>query len=91
MPREQAGVAAAIASTSRQVGGALGIAVLGAAVSSASGANFAEASRAGWWIIMGLGVAVLTLGLVTTGKWARSTTARVAMHLEPPVAATMAR
>jgi EmrB/QacA subfamily drug resistance transporter len=91
MPREQAGVAAAIASTSRQVGGALGVAVLGAAVSSASGANFAEASHVGWWIIVGLGLVVLTLGLVTTGRWARSTTERVAPHIEPPVAARMAR
>jgi MFS family permease len=95
MPREQAGVAAAIASTSRQVGGALGVAVIGAAVSSGAGAGagagFAEASHAGWWIIVGLGVAVLVLGLVTTGRWARSTTERVAAHIDPPRAARMAR
>ncbi|WP_433359564.1 MFS transporter [Actinoplanes sp. CA-142083] len=91
MPREQAGVAAAIASTSRQVGGALGVAVLGAAVASAGGADFAARSRIGWWIIVGLGVVVLVLGLVTTGKWARGTTERVAPHMEPPVAARMAR
>ena len=35
MPRAQAGVAAAIASTSRQVGQSLGVAVVGAAVTSA--------------------------------------------------------
>ncbi|MFF5076685.1 MFS transporter [Actinoplanes sp. NPDC000266] len=73
MPREQAGVAAAIASTSRQVGTSLGVAVIGAVVAGGS-ANFAEASHAGWWIIVGLGVAVLVLALVTTGRWARSTT-----------------
>jgi hypothetical protein len=66
MPREQAGVAAANASTSRQVGSALGVAVIGAAVSGSSAAGFAGASHAGWWIIVGLGAAVLTLGLVTT-------------------------
>jgi EmrB/QacA subfamily drug resistance transporter len=77
MPREQAGVAAAIASTSRQVGGALGVAVLGAAV-SATDKGFAEASRTGWWIIVCLGAVVLALGLVTTGRWARATTDRVA-------------
>jgi EmrB/QacA subfamily drug resistance transporter len=91
MPREQAGVAAAIASTSRQVGGALGVAVIGATISSGAGAGFAEASHAGWWIIVGLGVAVLVLGLVTTGRWARSTTERVAAHIDSPAAARMAR
>jgi EmrB/QacA subfamily drug resistance transporter len=90
MPREQAGVAAAIASTSRQVGGALGVAVIGAAVASGTD-GFAEASHAGWWIISGLGVAVLVLGLVTTGRWARSTVERAAVAAEPPVAATIAR
>ncbi|XVV09234.1 MFS transporter [Actinoplanes sp. CA-131856] len=73
MPREQAGVAAAIASTSRQVGTSLGVAVIGAVVAGGT-ANFAEASHAGWWIIVGLGVAVLLLALITTGRWARSTT-----------------
>ncbi|WP_433290723.1 MFS transporter [Actinoplanes sp. CA-030573] len=90
MPREQAGVAAAIASTSRQVGGALGVAVIGAAVSSATNADFAVASRTGWWIITGLGVAVLVLGLVTTGRWARSTTERVAAAIESPAPAAVA-
>jgi EmrB/QacA subfamily drug resistance transporter len=90
MPREQAGVAAAIASTSRQVGGALGVAVLGAAVSTATGADFAARSRTGWWIIVALGAVVLVLGLVTTGKWARATTERVAVHTEPPMAAKIA-
>ena len=90
MPREQAGVAAAIASTSRQVGGALGVAVLGAVVSSATGGDFATRSRAGWWIVAGLGAVVLILGLVTTGRWARSTTERVAPRPAPAVAAKLA-
>jgi EmrB/QacA subfamily drug resistance transporter len=81
MPRSQAGVAAAIASTSRQVGGTLGVAVIGAAVAGGHG-GFATASRIGWWIIVGLGVAVLVLGLVTTGAWARSTTSRVVLEEE---------
>jgi MFS family permease len=91
MPREQAGVAAAIASTSRQVGGALGVAVIGAAVAAGYGAGFAEASHAGWWIISGLGAAVLVLGLVTTGRWARSTTERAAVPAEAAEPARMAR
>ncbi|MEV4639967.1 MFS transporter [Actinoplanes sp. NPDC049548] len=81
MPRAQAGVAAAIASTSRQVGAALGVAVIGAAVASGldgpSAAHFAEASRAGWWIMAGCGVAVLVLGLASTGRRARATAVRV--------------
>jgi EmrB/QacA subfamily drug resistance transporter len=76
MPLSQAGVAAAIASTSRQVGGTLGVAVLGAAIAGGS-KNLAVATHIGWWIIVGLGLAVLALGLATTGKWARSTTERV--------------
>ncbi|GIF22385.1 EmrB/QacA subfamily drug resistance transporter [Actinoplanes tereljensis] len=87
MPREQAGVAAAIASTSRQVGGALGVAVIGAAVAGNAGAGFAEASHAGWWIMSGLGAAVLVLGLVTTGKWARGTVERAAVQTSPAEAA----
>jgi EmrB/QacA subfamily drug resistance transporter len=96
MPRSQAGVAAAIASTSRQVGQSLGVAVVGAAVTSAMhgplGVNFAQASHVGWWIITGCGAAVLVLGVVTTGRWALGTAARTAASItsdEPrlPVAA----
>jgi len=90
MPREQAGVAAAIASTSRQVGGTRLLAVLGAVVSSASGGDFAARSHAGWWIIAALGAVVLTLGLVTTGRWARATTDRVAVRPAAPMAAKLA-
>ncbi|MGW4948484.1 DHA2 family efflux MFS transporter permease subunit [Actinoplanes sp. NPDC004185] len=81
MPRAQAGVAAAIASTSRQVGAALGVAVVGAAVvsglSGATAQQFAGASRTGWWILFGCGLAVLALGLATTGRRARATAAPV--------------
>ncbi|MFI7544028.1 DHA2 family efflux MFS transporter permease subunit [Actinoplanes sp. NPDC049599] len=79
MPRARAGVAAAIASTSRQVGTALGVAVVGAAVASGlagpEATGFAEASRTGWWILLGCGLAVLVLGVATTGRRARSTAA----------------
>jgi hypothetical protein len=79
MPTSQAGVAAAILSTSRQVGQALGVAVIGSTVTSALsggslGAGFATASRVGWWIISGCGLAVLVVGLVSTSRWARRTT-----------------
>ena len=75
MPRAQAGVAAAIASTSRQIGQTLGVAVVGALVSSAlqgeARLDFAVASRAGWWVLAGCGAVVLVLGLVATTSWAR--------------------
>jgi EmrB/QacA subfamily drug resistance transporter len=87
MPRAQAGVAAAIASTSRQVGLSLGVAVIGSAVVSALAgsfrAGFPAASHAGWWIVTGCGAAVLLLGLLTSGRWARGTAQRTADRLMP--------
>ncbi len=58
MPRAQAGVAAAIATTSRQVGQTLGVAVVGA-------------TAAAWWVLVACGAAVLALGLVATSAGAR--------------------
>jgi EmrB/QacA subfamily drug resistance transporter len=88
MPRSQAGVAAGIASTSRQVGSTLGVAVLGSAVlSSLHGSlrlGFVDASRVSWWIIAGCGVAILLVGLATSGRWAQSTAERTAARLMPP-------
>jgi EmrB/QacA subfamily drug resistance transporter len=87
MPRAQAGVAAAIASTSRQVGASLGVAVLGSVVtgrivgSFASG--FATASHLGWYIMAGDGVAVLCLAFITTSGWARRTS--TTLTLSAPV------
>jgi EmrB/QacA subfamily drug resistance transporter len=82
MPVSQAGVAAAVASTSRQVGQSLGIAVVGSVVTSAVHGplrvGFASASHPGWLIIVGCGMAVLVLGFITTGRWARQTAAGVA-------------
>jgi EmrB/QacA subfamily drug resistance transporter len=89
MPRSQAGVAAGIASTSRQVGSTLGVAVLGSSVlSSLHGSSlrlgFVDASQVGWWILAGCGVAILLVGLATTGRWARDTAERTAASLMPP-------
>ncbi|MEW1861417.1 MFS transporter [Streptomyces sp. NPDC088194] len=77
MPRAQSGVAAAVASTSRQVGQALGVAVLGAALAAGLHAG-------AWWIITGCGAAVLLLGILTTGRWARGTAERTASELMAP-------
>jgi EmrB/QacA subfamily drug resistance transporter len=92
MPRAQAGVAAGIASTSRQVGSSLGVAVIGSAVVSglhgAFASSFASASHVGWWIIAGAGAAVLALGVVSSGAWATSTAAQVIARTADPVPAT---
>ncbi len=85
MPASQAGVAAAIASTSRQVGATLGIAVLGSLAAGATagtvGPSFPAATHASWWVLVGLGVAALILGIVTTTQWANQTARRTAKRL----------
>lgn len=85
MPRSQAGVAAAVASTSRQIGQSLGVAVIGALVTSAVAGPFATgfpaASHIGWWIIAGCGLAILLLGILTTTGRARRSAARTAERL----------
>ena len=84
MPPAQAGVAAAVASSSRQTGQSLGVAICGAvAVSTAGGAaGIADASHAGWWIVAGCGTAIVALALLSTGAWARGTAARAAALLQ---------
>jgi EmrB/QacA subfamily drug resistance transporter len=85
MPPAQAGVAAAVATTSRQVGITLGVAVLGAVAGAATNPGFAHATRPGWWIVATLGLAVAALGYVTTSGWAMETARRTAQRLEEPV------
>ncbi|MGV9311401.1 MFS transporter [Streptomyces sp. NPDC003691] len=97
MPRAQAGVAAAVASTSRQIGQTLGVAVIGtvlaAGVSLGLGTvarsagrteAFLDASRPAWWIIAGCGAVVLLVGAATTGRWARRTALGCAARLQEP-------
>ena len=85
MPPQQAGVAAGIASTSRQIGQSLGVAVIGSVVTSVMVGplriGFPVASHVGWWILTGCGLAVLGVGLLTSGRWARGTAARTAALL----------
>jgi len=96
MPRAQAGVAAAIASTSRQVGQTLGVAVVGALLAAAAGVavdstahggaagdRLAAASHTGWWLLSGCGVVILVLGFVVTSRRAHATAERTAHLLNP--------
>jgi EmrB/QacA subfamily drug resistance transporter len=76
MPPAQAGVAAAVATTSRQVGITLGVAVFGAVVAGGLSSGFAEATRPGWWIVAALGLAVAALGYVTTARLPAKISAR---------------
>ena len=79
MPLSQAGVAAAIASTARQVGAALGVAVSGTVVtaSHAHGLDYTRATHPIWWMMTGCGAFILLLGWVSSTAWARATTSRV--------------
>ncbi len=95
MPPSQAGVAAAVASTSRQVGSTLGVAVLGALAGgglAVIGPSFAASTHASWWVVVGLGFVVLALALLTTTTWAKETARATAERFrEPGPAATPAR
>jgi EmrB/QacA subfamily drug resistance transporter len=76
MPADQAGVAAAVASTSRLVGISLGVAIIGSIVvssRSAGGGSIAAASHPGWWICVACGAAVVVMAFLTTTERALNT------------------
>ena len=87
MPRAQAGVAAAIATTSRQVGQTLGVAIVGAIVTSrvaGSGhPDLSPASHPAWWTLTALGGVVLLLGFTATTGRATASARRTAARLNP--------
>lgn len=89
MPRSQAGVASAIASTSRQIGQSLGVAVVGSIVTAGLVGNFEagfiDAARPAWTVMLCAGVVVLILAVVTTGGWARGTAHAVASRSKESV------
>jgi MFS family permease len=87
MPREQAGVASAVATTSRQFGQTLGVAVVGAIVASAAGgadaAGLPAAAHPAWWLLTALGAVVLVVGFAATTCRAKASARRVAGELNP--------
>ena len=84
MPRAQAGVAAALATTSRQVGQTLGVAVVGAIVASAvGGAGLSAAGHPAWWTLAACSTIVLLLGLAATTGRAQASARRTAAELNP--------
>ncbi|OBK81627.1 MFS transporter [Mycobacterium sp. 1164985.4] len=86
MPTDRAGAASAIASTSRQVGVSIGVALCGSVAGGAlvaMGPDFAVVTRPLWFICAALGVAIIVLGWYSTsGRALRS-----ADRLEPLVTA----
>jgi len=82
MPKAQAGLAAAVASTSRQIGASLGVALAGTILGAHIHSGFAEASHPFWWLITGGGVTVLLLAWLSNSRWARDTTRHAAHLLE---------
>ena len=94
MPTAQAGVAAAVASTSRQVGSALGVAVLGSLVTSRVvppvSTGFTAAATPAWIVISVCGVLVLALGIVSTTNWAKGTASRTAEYFAEPASTPLA-
>ena len=81
MPRSMAGVATSLASAGRQTGTTMGVAISGAIVGSAlarGGTAFTGAERGVWWLVLGLGVGIVVLGLLSTGRWAAGTAGRAA-------------
>jgi EmrB/QacA subfamily drug resistance transporter len=90
MPTDRAGAASAVASTSRQVGVSLGVAVCGSIAGAAlatAGADFAVAARPLWVICALLGVTIVVLGVYSTSPRAL----RSAERLAPLIAGTDAR
>jgi EmrB/QacA subfamily drug resistance transporter len=84
MPLSQAGVAAAIASTGRQVGAALGVAISGSVVAAArkSGVDFTTATHPIWWIMTSCGAIVIFLAWASNTNYAHTSTERIKSLLE---------
>jgi EmrB/QacA subfamily drug resistance transporter len=82
MPPSQAGVASSVASTSRQVGMTLGVAVIGAiagaGITGRIGPAFAAGTHPAWWLMAAFALAILGLGVLTTTRWALETAERTA-------------
>jgi EmrB/QacA subfamily drug resistance transporter len=87
MPTDRAGAASAVASTSRQVGVSVGVALCGSVLGSAlstTGGDFAVAARPLWLICAGLGVVILALGLYSTSARALRSADRLAPLIAGP-------
>ncbi|MGV9826992.1 MFS transporter [Gordonia sp. NPDC003429] len=87
MPRHRAGAASAVASTSRQIGVSLGVALAGSVTglaTSATGAHFTDAMDTMWYIVIGFSATILALGVASTTTWAHRTADAVSRGLIEP-------
>jgi EmrB/QacA subfamily drug resistance transporter len=85
MPRSMAGLAGSLASTGRQTGTALGVAISGTIIGAglAQGRTaFTAAAHGVWWTVLALGAGIVVFGLVSTGRWASRTAVRAAALFE---------
>ncbi|HEY3253273.1 MAG TPA: MFS transporter [Polyangiaceae bacterium] len=86
MPRSHAGLASAVATTSRQVGASLGVALAGSlagtGLESAHRPDFAAATHVFFWVSAAMGMAIVVLGIASTGARARASAARVSSLLD---------
>ncbi len=86
MPTDRAGAASAVASTSRQVGVSLGVALCGSVAGAAlagAGTDFAAAARPLWFICAVLGATIFALGIFATTDRATRSADRLAPLIEP--------
>jgi EmrB/QacA subfamily drug resistance transporter len=95
MPNSRAGVAAGLASTSRQVGGTLGVAVIGSVLNTnlhGAGipAGFVAASHSAYLIVTGCSAAVIALGFGVSSARARRSGVRAAAWIDSENAAAEA-
>jgi len=88
MPLSQAGVAAGAASTSRQTGTAIGVALAGtltgAGAATTLGASFATDTHPLWWMVVGIGATIAVLGVASSSPWAHRSSERIRQLLEEP-------
>ncbi|TXL60873.1 MFS transporter [Aeromicrobium terrae] len=66
MPPSMTGTAASLASTGRQVGISLGVAVAGSIVGASRGRSFTDTTQAVWWMVLCLGTVIVVLGVLST-------------------------
>jgi EmrB/QacA subfamily drug resistance transporter len=87
MPTDRAGAASAVASTSRQVGVSVGVALCGSlagAALAATNADFTAAARPLWLVCAGFGMIIAVLAVVSTSPRAVRSEKRLAPLIAEP-------
>lgn len=85
MPRDRAGAASAVTSTSRQVGVSIGVALCGSVAGSALAVNhvgFTDAARPLWFINICLGLVITALAVASTSARAKLSAERLVPLIE---------